>query len=171
MVGGNSLFKQNNKLWGTVLGVLLLGIVCLAIAIVATNTIRSDERPSGAPPEDILDRIGSTNLAIEKCEEIKDLFRRGVADKADADRKYRDEFSSSDSIYKVYVAMCYADFAYENGDGMDRAVEIMKSVEPLPEDNTVKMDYYVKMIDLYQKVDDAEMIDYYKKIMNEGGAE
>ena len=63
--------------------------------------------------------------------------------------------------------MCYADFIYDYGDGIEAAAEIMGLAEPLPNNISVKVSYYASFRDLYLEDGNEEMVKYYNNKLSE----
>ena len=99
--------------------------------------------------------------ASEVSEKIEDKFNNELDYSLnDAINEYESAMDSGPDTHKVYIAIYYATFAYDNNGDIDEAVDILKRVEPLVDDDTA-VDYYVALRQLYGDAGMNEEAEFY----------
>ena len=99
------------------------------------------------------DDIGAISLDI-----AKQYFENAIAE-------------NDDNMYKMYVIVCYADFVYDAGEGIDSAVAVMNRLEPWLDEDIMRLNYYTGLRDLYNEDGNMEQANYYNDLAYELGEE
>ena len=133
----------------------LFGIVIIGIVIALVFFLKPN---SG----DVINDDNAETDAFYVAKKIDGLY---VADENytldDAVNDYERQLAVGDDEYKVSIGIYYARFVLKNTKDLEKAVGIMKRVEPLIGDNkTLTVDYYSVLRGFYRGVDD-ELYNYY----------
>lgn len=165
MVGGNNIFKQNNKSWAVILGVLMLAIVGLVAAIVIIN-INHEEELKRQEEERIQEEIALDNAVTEQCNTVRESYESGAIPLDVAEQYFENQIKEETTdAHKAFTIRCYSEFVYDAGEGITAAVAIADRLKTLSEDDGMLMNYYITLRDLYEKDGNEEMSDYYGGLM------
>lgn len=163
---------SGRKVWGFLLAIVLLVAVGLVVGIVLVK-LNGDGGAGGQDEEEeVVDMAAvakSTNEALRTCYEIQKSFSSGEITFNESQKRFTNDFESSegDNVYKIYLAACYADFAYKHTKDIDLAVGIMNKAKPLVGDNgSVARSYYAALRNLYYDAGDNEKVDEISEILN-----
>lgn len=80
-----------------------------------------------------------------------------------ATSEYEKAYNEAEGELKVYIAIEYANFVYDNYTDLDRAVEIMEGVGDLSVSEGMQVDYFAVLRELYKKAGDETMMEFYNK--------
>lgn len=148
------------KVWGKK-RVMIILVVLLIICIVGVVMVMvvSKNDPGSIADENIVENIS----ASEVSEKIEDKFNNELDySLSDAINEYESAMDSGPDTHKVYIAIYYATFIYGNNGDIDEAVDILKRVEPLLDDDTA-VDYYVALRQLYGDAGMNEEAEFYNQ--------
>ena len=128
------------KTWIVVASLLVMCAVGVIIVLVVNKN-----NPERIADENIVENVSASEIS----EKIEDKFNNELDySLSDAINEYESAMSSGPDTYRVYIAIYYATFIYDNNGDIDEAVDILKRVESLVDDSTAG-DYYVTLRQLY----------------------
>ena len=158
----------------SIFGVIILGLV-VAIVLVVLKPWESAEIKEIIANKDnqSLDaaqqRIERRAQAMQDCGSIKNEYSSGEIDYEKAKSEFDAKMLSSDPVYNLYFAICYAGYIKSDIGETDGAIEVLKTVdsqlENLNRQNVI--DYYVAMRSLYKYAGNSEMEEYYNSMVEE----
>lgn len=159
------------KVWGFLLAVVLLIALGLAVGILVVKLNSGSGTEQQGEEEKIIDTVAvakSTNEALRACDNIKKSFLGGEITFNDSRKEFEGRLGDGDNIYKVYFAMCYADFAYKYTEDVNLAIEVMSKVRALADsEDVVIRSYYAALKDLYIDAGNDEKVAEIEKILDE----
>ena len=138
--------------------VLIVGFFVVALGlIVAVAWVRFSKTEPANPTEnedgnvDMSMVAESINTALKACSDIKNDFFNGRITFKESYGKFEEAFDGGNSIYKIQLTICQANFVYKNTEDAGLAIEVMEKVDGVVDDDTnvtTKVDYYVAIFTL-----------------------
>lgn len=148
------------KVWGkkkTWIVVASLLVMC-AVGVIIVLVVNKNN-PERIADENIVENVSASEIS----EKIEDKFNNELDySLSDAINEYESAMSSGPDTYRVYIAIYYATFIYDNNGDIDEAVDILKRVESLVDDSTAG-DYYVTLRQLYGDAGMNEKAEFYNQ--------
>ncbi len=111
----------------------------------------------------------SSNAALKTCNEIEKGFLYGEFNFSGSREKFAEDFDAGGKIYKVYLAICYADFAYRYTGSVGLAIEITSKAEEMVEngDKITKRNYYAVLRKWYSQAGNEKKVNEISAILDE----
>ena len=120
----------------------------------------------------IQEQIQLGNDATAQCNDVNDSYDIGAISLDIAKQYFENAIAENDdNMYKMYVIVCYADFVYDAGEGIDSAVAVMNRLEPWLDEDIMRLNYYTGVRDLYNEDGNMEQANYYNDLAYELGEE
>lgn len=142
------------KTWIVIAALLIMCAVGVIIVLVVNKN-----NPERIADENIVENVSASEIS----EKIEDKFNNELDySLSDAIDEYESAMDSGPDTHKVYIAIYYATFVYDNNGDIDEAVGILKRVESLVNDN-VAIDYYVALRQLYDAASMNEEAEFYNQ--------
>ena len=168
--GAKGSVKTKKHAGTLVLLLILITIaIILTVAIIVINSNKKDDELveiDFSQFEDIPGEDVSRNNALSDCYIIRMGFEAGGVGFDETKQEYEVNMSTDDSVYNTYITICYAEFVYKYGGGIEDAKNVMLLAEPLPNDLDVWISYYASFRDLYLEAGDEDGAAYCNGILN-----
>ena len=158
---------------GSVFGVVVVGLVVAIVVVVlkpwedktTEEIIANNDNMS---IEATTQRLERRNAAMQECNDIKNDYGSGNIDYATAVNSFDSKMLSSDPVWDIYYAICYANFIYDNTEDSYDGIEVLNKVESQLDEvnNNIATDYYVALGLFYGYANDEEKVIYYNSIVN-----
>ena len=159
--------KENNFPLILTLAILIIMIIGLGAGIFV---LRLGKKPQVTVPETMEGwdgPISDSTKALMFSEEIDERIESNDYSYEDAVRDYGDALDSSQGDLKVYMAIAYANFVFNEKLDLDKAVGILDSVSDLVHGNVLENAYNGTYYDLYSSSGEVEEADYYLGLINQ----
>ena len=122
--------EENNKWFIVVFSILCAIIVGLVIGIVVINIDKSNKDKTTSAVEPMSEEGEQVVDATGVCGDAETKYDSGVYTYEDAVSNMDKSLNNStDANYRVTLATCYAGFVGDNGEDMNEAINILRSVE------------------------------------------
>lgn len=152
-------------------GVLVVVFCCLMVIIVGlvVGIVAVSNNSNRISEETDVENDDPGLQALIVQEEIDDRYDNDSSyTLQDAIDDYEREMNEGSSAKRIYVAINYADFVYTQYEDIDKAMAILKRVEPLLTDEDAPVtDYYVAVKVLYEKAGEDEQAEKYDQMIME----
>ena len=86
---------------------------------------------------------------------------------SDAIADYENVYNYADDKLKVYVAIEYADYVYDNTRDLGLAVSILENVQNLASEQFLEKDWLNAICGLYVQAGDKYKVEYYKTVLSD----
>ncbi len=169
--------KQGFNVWKLVVALCILVAVIGVGACIGVFLMNKNSQDQGNN-EDLMNieyamagwegEVADSTKAMILTENIKDRLNSesgfGVSD-AISDYEY--VYNNTDGELRVYVAIEYASYIYDNTQDLGRAVNILEEVQELVNGQFLENNYLNALCALYMRAGDTEKVEYYRTIISE----
>ena len=155
--------------WVVLLLVFLLIVVFVVVLLLdRVGSSNGDQWAQEQEVASMSETEKSSNAALKTCNEIEKGFLDGEFNFSGSREKFAEDFDAGGKIYKVYLAICDADFADRYTGSVGLAIEITSKAEEMVEngDKITKRNYYAVLRKWYSQAGNEKKVNEISVILD-----
>lgn len=168
MVGDSGIKKKNPKKHFLIIAliVLIIAIVGLIVGIIVVNIKNNQDYQIDQAMQDGTEVSKDASAIVGEVSDniVTKMETDPNYNVSEAEYEFESEIVNIDSELKVYMAISYANFIYEEKGDAAKAIKILKEVEQYVNDQN-RVDYYVALRYFYKEVGDEKNTTYYSDLI------